>query len=200
LRKETFDPTAYAQWVRTFETQHLDSQQARNVSERALHASWMAHRSTIQTVVTSLEKLAAVLRSRTFPDVICHADLHPANLLRDRAGHVFIIDWDEVMLAPKERDFIFVREPQADAFWEGYGQRAFDWTVLTYYLWERVVQDLIEYTGQVCFRDDWSEETKADLAKLFYENLAGGNNISAAFAAAAHLPSELTVHITKNSR
>ena len=40
----------------------------------------------------------------------------PANLIRDRAGNVFVIDWDEVMLAPKERDFIFIREPQAAAY------------------------------------------------------------------------------------
>ena len=154
LRKETFDPTEYIRWVRTFETQHLHSQHGGSVSERALRTSWVAHQSTIHTVVTSLEKLAEVLQSRTFPYVICHADLHPANLIRDHAGHVFVIDWDEVMLAPKERDFIFIRTPQADAFWEGYGQREIDWRALTYYLWERVVQDLIECTQDVCFRDD----------------------------------------------
>src|SRR5256714_282777 len=131
LRKETFDPTEYARWVRAFETQHLHSRHGGSVSERALRTSWVAHQSTIHTGVTSLEKLAEVLQSRRFPYVICHADLHPANLIRDHAGHVFVIDWDEVMLAPKERDFIFVREPQAAAFWEGYGrtdrQRLIDW-------------------------------------------------------------------------
>ena len=35
-------------------------------------------------------------------------DLHPANLLRDDAGQVFVIDWDEVMLDPNERDFLFI--------------------------------------------------------------------------------------------
>ena len=108
---------------------------------------------------------------------------------------MFVIDWDEVMLAPKERDFIFVREPQADPFFQGYGQREIDWIALTYYRWERVVQDLIEYAQNVCFRDDWAEETRADAARLFHEYLAeGGNNIAAAYAAAAHLPRDLTVH------
>ena len=97
-------------------------------------------------------------------------------------------NWDEVMLAPKERDFIFIREPQADAFWEGYGQREIDWMLLSYYLWERVVQDVIEDAQNVCFRDDLAEETRADVARLFHESLAeGGNNIAAAYAAAAHL-------------
>ncbi len=131
LRKETFDPTEYARWVRAFETQHAQPLGGGSASERALRSSWMAHQSTIHTVVTSLEKLAGVLQSRTLPYVICHADLHPANLLRDHAGHVFVIDWDEVMLAPKERDFLFVKESSADseslpgtpAFFQGYGVR-----------------------------------------------------------------------------
>src|SRR6266702_936760 len=188
LRKETFDPTGYARWVRTFETQHLHSPHSESASLRALRASWVAHQSTIHMGVTTLEKLAEALQSRTFPYVICHADLHAANLLRDRHGHVFVIDWDEVMLAPKERDFIFVREPQADAFFQGYGQREIDWVALTYYLWERIVQDVIEVAGQVYFRDDWAEETRAEVAQLFDQVVAEeGGTMKAAYAAAAHL-------------
>jgi spectinomycin phosphotransferase len=189
LRKESFDPAEYTRWVHDFETQHLLSRHGGSASERDLLTSWVSHQSTIRTVVTSLEKLAEVLRSRIFPYVICHADLHPANLIRDHAGHVFVIDWDEVMLAPKERDFIFVRSPQADAFWEGYGQREIDWMVLAYFLWERVVQDLIVNAQDVCFRDDLAEETKADIAKMFDDTLAEENSIiNAAYAAEAHLP------------
>jgi spectinomycin phosphotransferase len=188
LRKETFDPTEYARWVRAFETQHLHSRHDGSDSWRALRASWVAHQSMIHKAVTSLEKLAEVLRSRALPYVICHADLHPANLLRDRHGHVFVIDWDEVMLAPKERDFIFIREPPADAFWEGYGGIEIDWTALTYYLWERVVQEVIACAGDVYFRDDLAEESKEDLVQLFDDTLAEeGSTIKATYAAAAHL-------------
>jgi len=179
--------------VRAFETQHLHSRHGGSGSARALRASWVAHQSTIHTVVTSLEKLAEVLQSRIFPYVICHADLHPANLIRDHAGHVCVIDWDEVMLAPKERDFIFVREPQADAFWEGYGQREIDWMLLSYYLWERVVQEVIVDTQDVCFRDDLGEETRAEAVQLFDEILAEGGEIDAASQASAHLPSDLNI-------
>ena len=115
LRKETFDPTEYTRWVRAFETQHLHSCLGGSESVRALRADWRAHQSTIHTVVASLEKLAEVLQERPLPYVISHADLHPANLLRDHAGHVWVIDWDEVMLAPKERDFLFVKESSAES-------------------------------------------------------------------------------------
>jgi spectinomycin phosphotransferase len=188
LRTETFDPTEYIRWIHTFETQYLPSQHGGSDSSRFFRASWVEHQSTVHTAVTSLEKLAVLLQRRAGPYVICHADLHARNLIRDRAGHVFVIDWDEVMLAPKERDFIFIREPQADAFWEGYGQRERDWMVLSYYLWERVVQDVIENAQNVCFRDDFGEETKAQIAQVFHESLEPrGSNLHAAYEASAHL-------------
>jgi spectinomycin phosphotransferase len=138
----------------------------------------------------------------------CSADApEPAYLLRDHAGHVFVIDWDEVMLAPKERDFIFVKASSADsevlpgtpAFFQGYGQTEIDWIVLTYYRYERVVQDLIAFAQGVFFRDDLGERAKADAVQLFQEILAEGGEIDATYAAAAHLPPDLTIPTRKNA-
>jgi spectinomycin phosphotransferase len=201
LRKETFDPTEYARWVRVFETKLAQAPGEGSASKRALRSSWMAHQSTIHTIVISLEKLAGVLQSRTFPYVIAHADLHPANLLRDNFGHVFVIDWDEVMLAPKERDFLFVKEspagsetlPGTTAFFQGYGQAEIDWIALTYYRYERVVQDLIACAQEVFFRADLGEEAKADSVQLFQAILAEGGEIDAASQASAHLPFDLSI-------
>src|SRR5215469_1733534 len=188
LRKERFDPTEYARSIRIFEAQHLQEQSDASASQRALRSSWKAHQPTIHAAVATLEKLAVVLQSQTLPYVICHADLHARNLIRDRAGHVFVIDWDEVMLAPKERDFIFIRKPDAEAFFQGYADAEIDWSLLTYYLWERVVQDLIYNAHNVCFRDDWAEETRAQVAQTFHESLEpGGSNLRAASEASTHL-------------
>src|SRR5205814_10667694 len=97
---------------------------------------------------------------------------------------VFLIDWDEVMLAPQERDFIFIREPYAEAFWEGYGPCEIDWTALTYYRWERVVQDTIECARNVYFKDDLGEESRAGVVQMFQEMFAeGAGNVAAAYAA-----------------
>ncbi|WP_219837004.1 phosphotransferase enzyme family protein [Paenibacillus sp. R14(2021)] len=172
LRLETFDPTEYVRWIRSFEDQ-LARVEGGTTLERTLHASWVEHRLTIHMKLTSLEKLAAELQSQAIPYVICHADLHPANLIRDQAGQVFVIDWDEVMFAPKERDFIFVSYPHAHAFFQGYGSAEVNEKVLTYYRLERVLQDLIACARNVWIRDDLGEESKADAIKLFQDILAG---------------------------
>jgi len=184
LREETFDPAEYVRWVADFESRHVF--EARHASERGHHAkrelcgSWMAHRPAIQRTVTALQRLAAELRERAFPQVICHADLHPGNLLRDRAGRVFVIDWEDVMIAPKERDFIFVEQKPARGsvseniasediapFFQGYGHTEVDREALAYYRHERIVQDLIECARNVFLRNDLGEATKSESAQLF---------------------------------
>jgi aminoglycoside phosphotransferase (APT) family kinase protein len=40
---------------------------------------------------------------RPAPDVICHGDLHPFNLLAD-GGHVTVLDWSNALLAPRAYD------------------------------------------------------------------------------------------------
>ncbi len=197
LRKETFDPTEYSRWVRVFETQLAGSFDGSRV-EYALRSYWMAHQPTIHTLLTSMEELAGLLRGRSGPYVICHADLHPGNLLRNQADHMFVIDWDDVMLAPRERDFIFVREAQADGsarqelppFFQGYGQTEIDWIALAYYRCERVIQDLIECAQEVFFRKDLGEEVKADAVQLFGDIFAEGDEVDAACASLAHLQRE----------
>ncbi|HZS76584.1 MAG TPA: phosphotransferase [Ktedonobacteraceae bacterium] len=199
LRKETFDPTEYVQWARNFEAQHLKAVNTETSSKRVLRSSWLEHQPTIHAVVTALENLSRILRSRMLSYVICHADLHPANLLRNQRGQVCVIDWDEVMLAPKERDFIFIQLspddsrllPGTPAFFQGYGDTEIDWVALTYYRYERAMQDLIACAQEVFFRDDLGEDTKADSVRLFQSILAEGGEIEATSQASAHLPFDL---------
>ncbi|MGZ3608996.1 MAG: phosphotransferase enzyme family protein [Ktedonobacteraceae bacterium] len=192
IRKETFDTTQYTQWIHTFETQYLDLRYSESVSQQALQADWQTHQGTIHQMVNVLEKLAAVLQKQSGPYVFCHADLHPANLIRDTKGNMYVIDWDDVMLAPKERDFIFVRNVEADAFWEGYEHPHIDWVALTYYRCERVVQDVIACADDMFFKDDLGEETRADIVSLFHEIVQGDTStINDIYTAAAHLPSDL---------
>ncbi|HCI79159.1 MAG TPA: aminoglycoside phosphotransferase family protein [Ktedonobacter sp.] len=202
IRKETFDVMGYSRWIHAFKAQHIHAENDKNVSDarQVLLASWRRHQITIDTAIRHMEKLAAVLQKQSLPYVICHADLHPANLIRDRLGHVHVIDWDEVMLAPKERDFIFVRETPVDTsmtasippFFQGYGQTEINWIALTYYRYERVIQDVIECTREVFFKEDVSEEARVDAAQLFDEVLSRDGEMETALKTAMHLPKDLT--------
>ncbi len=201
LRRETFDPAEYGHWVRAFDEEHAHAEGGNQI-EQEFRARWLENRPTIFKLVTLMEALAGSLQRHAGPYVICHADLHPGNIIRRHDGQVFIIDWDDVKLAPKERDFLFVGDPPAATatraggapFFQGYGEVSVDWVALTYYRCERVVTDVIECGREVFFRDDLGAETKADSARLFGLLFAAGDMVDAIWSAAAHLPTDLSRH------
>jgi spectinomycin phosphotransferase len=190
IRRETYDPTGYGRAIETIDTRVSAVGDVESESERTLRLRWRESRPQTSVLLSAMHKMGEALRDHGLPLVVCHADLHPGNLLRDSLGRVFVIDWDDVMLAPRERDFIFTGEP-GSPFFAGYGDVQLDWVAVTYFRYERVVTDLIEYANAVLFREDLSEETKADAVLRFKENLVGSSR-RAAERAAANVPAHLT--------
>ena len=82
-------------------------------------------------------------------------------------GDFVIVDWDEALLAPRERDLMFVdgvaggHVADPPAFFEGCGDVAIDAVVLTYYRAEWTIQDLALYAA-ASLAPDASDEAKAE--------------------------------------
>jgi spectinomycin phosphotransferase len=178
LKRETFDLTEYIRWISTFEAQSTHAE-GMDAPKYALLSGWKTHQAQIHKIVHLMRELASLLQKQTEPEVICHADLHPANILRDASSNIFVIDWDDVMLAFKERDFIFVPDLKAaqdmSPFFEGYGETEINLNALTYYRCERVITDIIECAKEVFFRDDLEEETRIEAVQLFERVLSEDN-------------------------
>jgi len=121
-------------------------------------ALWSRQHAEIWRIVERAEQLAALLRDRELPFVICHSDLHPGNLLIGENDALAIVDWDNPTLAPKERDLLFVgggvggtwNTPEDDAlFYQGYGDAPVDPLALSYYHYERIVADFAAYADEL---------------------------------------------------
>jgi len=95
--------------------------------------------------------------------VLCHADLHAGNLLITPDGALYVVDWDTLILAPQERDLMFVggglfrnqrsAEDEIRLFYAGYGPAAVDRVALAYYRYERIVEDVAAYAEQILATD-----------------------------------------------
>jgi spectinomycin phosphotransferase len=117
--------------------------------------------------------------------VICHADIHAWNVLVTSEGDIVIVDWDSVMLAPRERDLMFVdgvaggHAADPIAFFQGYGDVELDPVVLAYYRIEWAVQDLAEFAARVFLDPDAGDDTKAESVETIVTMFAPGNEIEA---------------------
>jgi len=159
-------------------------------AQRELAAFWRARQQEIHTMFDRTDALGSQLRPRSLPLVLCHADLHTWNVLVDTQQQLWIVDWDETVLAPKERDLIFVvggigrdlvRPHETACFLEGYGVTAIDAHALTYYRYAWAAQDMAAYGERVMFTPDLSEESRRDALHGFMSLFEPGNIVDIAF-------------------
>jgi spectinomycin phosphotransferase len=121
-------------------------------------ALMLAQRDEIRLLVERAGQLASALQSQPLAWVLCHSDIHAGNLLLANDGELYIIDWDNPILAPKERDLMFIgggvgdtwnSSREEDFFYRGYGPADTNLTALTYYRYERIVQDIAAFCEEV---------------------------------------------------
>lgn len=150
-------------------------------------------RATVEQLVGQAEALAADLKTRSLPLILCHADLHAGNLLIDGDGRLYVVDWDTLILAPKERDLMFAggglfaakRSPAEEEtlFYRGYGETEVEAHALVYYRFERIVQDVAAY-GEVILLTDAGGQDRANGLRQLTSQFQPGAVIDVAFKSA----------------
>jgi len=104
---------------------------------------------------------------------------------------VWIVDWDETVLAPRERDLMFViggiigglvGPRQEELFFQGYGETSVDPLALAYYRYARAVEDIGAYGEEVFFRPDLGPVSKRAAVEGCMSLFTPGSIVSLAFA------------------
>jgi spectinomycin phosphotransferase len=157
----------------------------------ALGEFLIAERETILDLVGRADRLAQAMAARKRDFSVCHSDLHAGNILIDPGGELYIVDWDDVIQASKERDLMFAgggqfgaaRTPREEEalFYRGYGQTEIDPIALAYYRYERIVQDLAIYCEQI-IQSTASGPDRELALRYFKSNFLSNNTIEIAYA------------------
>lgn len=137
------------------ETAHVDDEIALK-----LYTFIQQNLASIHRLVDRAEQLAEDLKKEQLKFILCHSDLHAGNIFIDEKNNAYIIDWDAPIIAPKERDLMFIgggvgnvwnKPNEENLFYEGYGDVEINVPALAYYRHERVVQDIVEYCQEILF-------------------------------------------------
>ncbi len=140
-----------------------------------LSALWREKRAIILDLVERSDALARLMALRDLPYVLCHTDLHAGNVLLGAQGDLAIVDWDAPLLAPKERDLMFIgggiggvwtQPAESAAFYRGYGPTEIDALAMAYYRIERIVVDIAEYGMQIFGVQGSVEDREVGLERL----------------------------------
>ncbi len=112
----------------------------------------------IRRLVDRAEQLRKKLQNHSPKFVLCHSDIHGGNVLIHENSDIYIVDWDEPIMAPKERDLMFIgggvgnvwnKPLEEKFFYTGYGETAINPTILAYYRHERIVEDIAIYSREL---------------------------------------------------
>ena len=166
-------------------------------------AFWRQNATRIRGILGRAEALAADLRERRFELVLCHADIHSENILVTEDGRLYYVDWDGPMIAPRERDLLFVigsriarevRAREESLFFQGYGRVAIDPEALVYYRYERLVEDIGEAGKSVFLNPAIGEDTRAQEAALMRGFFAPGGELDTAESVTLHAPQAMAAN------
>jgi spectinomycin phosphotransferase len=116
------------------------------------------HRVAIHRLVDRAEQLGQKIQDQSHEFVLCHSDIHGGNVLIDGNEIIYMVDWDDPIMAPKERDLMFIGGGVANVwiklheekfFYKGYGKTDVNMTILAYYRHERIVEDIALFGQQL---------------------------------------------------
>ena len=142
----------------------------------------------ITRLIERTEELASELQSKSLELVLCHTDIHGGNILIGDDDRLYIVDWDNPLLAPKERDLMFIgggidniwkSEREESVFYEGYGKTEIHWSALAYYRYERVIEDLAVTCEQLLLSDQGGADRERSFG-WFTSNFEPGHTIEIA--------------------
>ena len=147
-------------------------------------------------LVSRAERLAQRLIKSSPEFILCHGDIHAWNLLITAQGAMYMVDWDTLIIAPKERDLMFIagglggtsRTPlqEETLFYQGYGQTGIDPFVLTYYRFERIVEDIAVFCAQL-FQSEVIGEDRRQALEYMKSNFIPNGAVDLAFRSAGNL-------------
>ncbi|MEP7136197.1 MAG: phosphotransferase [Chloroflexota bacterium] len=186
IRKETFS----SEWrddMKSYQVQ-VEKKVFAEPTAAKLVEFMKSKRNEITRLIERAEKLASELQSKPLERVLCHTDIHGGNILISDKDELYIVDWDDPLLAPKERDLMFIgggidevwkSEQEIAMFYEGYGKTEINLFTLAYYRYERVIEDLVVICEQLLTTDDGGADREQGY-RWFTSNFEPGQTIEIA--------------------
>lgn len=173
IRKENYS-SKWREAVQALDA-HLDDNLTGDEPALKLQAFMKEHKTVIDRLVNRAQALGEKIQEQAPEFVLCHSDIHGGNVLIDENGSIFIVDWDDPIMAPKERDLMFIgggvanvwnHPHEEEFFYKGYGKTEINNTILSYYRHERIVEDIAEY-GQALLLTSNGGEDRLEMYKQF---------------------------------
>lgn len=128
----------------------------------------LEHRDKILDRIKDLKTLGEELRNENLDFVICHGEPHIWNTMLNKEGEIFLIDWDDSLLAPKEKDLNMIKDDPKKL--EGYksatGDIDINPKIIKYYNLEWNISEIDAWSDQILNTNFNEKQSQHDLEFL----------------------------------
>lgn len=192
IGKENYSPK-WRDFVRTL-WDHINVKQKKNHLADKLIQFMEEHKKEIDRLLDTAELLGKNMPKESAKFVLCHADIHGGNVMLGKDDCIYIVDWDQPIMAPKERDLMFIgggvanvwnNPHEEDYFYKGYGKTEINISILAYYRHERIIEDIAEYAQKIIFSEE--EEDRSEMYQHFIAMFEPRGVVDIAFTTAEKL-------------
>jgi spectinomycin phosphotransferase len=187
IRQETYS-ALWREAVKSIFTSHEVNRSQDEIALKLLEFM-KENKEVILRLVNRAEELSQKLKNHPAEYVLCHSDIHGGNVLIDENSCIYIVDWDDPIMAPKERDLMLIgggvgniwNKPHGEElFYKGYGITQINRTIVAYYRHERVIEDIAEYYQELLLAPI-NDATKQMMYKQFIGMFAPQGVVDIAF-------------------
>ena len=173
--------------------QRINAEDHSDKTARAMARAWREKQPQIEQARARYLDLGQQFGAAASDWVLCHADIHRANIIIDKTAAIHIVDWDEAIIAPKERDLMFFaadgHSPAAvAAFQRGYGQTSIDPVGLAYYRYDWLLQEFCDNGGRVFLSETLGKRERQQAFDEFKRLFAPGDVFDRARQAYRQIP------------
>ena len=140
--------------------------------KQLLRQTLLPHKDEVLANLHQLKELQTSVRLIDKPKVICHTDLHGANLITDNRNNLYILDWENALIAPMEHDMIFFagEENFWEIFWPNYTRQfsepRINSEILRFYFYRRTLEDIAGFVLRILQGEGSPERDREDIGWL----------------------------------
>lgn len=131
----------------------------------------------LENLLENLFSFQQKARQCAFIPCICHGDPTPGNILVAPGGEPYLIDWDDIILAPRERDLVFWEHddvlfenmpssPVLDGYRSIAGSFELDPDIIGFYHCQWTVGEIAAFGHRLLFEQQNEQQNRSDLENL----------------------------------
>lgn len=157
LPQENFS-LSFVDWLQSVLLASTDTNPPTNTYQTMAREMLIEARQDIKMTLKKLDAIGQRARGLDVTVVLTHGDLSPGNLIKNKGGNFYVIDWSKLLLAPPERDLVYFMGGSFEYFLKIYANKLdqplhLHPDLFEFYIYRWILAEITDYGSWILLED-----------------------------------------------